>query len=334
MAFNAQKFQRTLIYETASPAKSIQMHVGELRRIDLEHEKIERFWRNLGIAGVLVSIALLIGTIIASEARSGFTTVLVVLLVLAIIASVAFFIVKAIYGRLNYENRRYELLSQVLNLLGKDMAPDAIVDVKLDLNKPNQKSKYQRKGKVGDWTVKYYVDPWFQLHGKFLDGAGFTLVITELFQARSKWKTNARGKTKHKTKTKSATQAALTIKVKPKRYPHLETLSSDVAGAIQLPDWVALKGVQSTATTFSLKVGAKCEWDTQRSNQAVSSRNGTQMVAMMFLSVYQVLNLAKAMAKGGGGSAPAASASPASVPPSPSVPSGGNAPKNDPFAFG
>jgi hypothetical protein len=331
MAFNAQKFRSTLVYETTSPVKSIQMHVGELRRIDLEHEKVERFWRNLGIAGVALSIALMIGAIISSEWKSGFAVVLGVLLVLSIIATVVFFVVMAVYGRLNYENRRYELLSQVINLLGKDMAPDAIVDVKLDLKKPDHKSKFQRKGQVGEWSVKYYVDPWLQLHAKLLDGAAFTLVVTELFQARSKWKRNPRGKMKHKSKTKTATQASLTVKVKPRKYPLLESLSADVAGAVQLPEWVELKGIQSTATTLSLKVGAKCEWDIKRSSGPSSGRDGTQMVAMMFLSIYQVLNLAKAMAKGSAGGSGAAAGSP---PPTPGTSATGNAPKKDPFAFG
>ena len=156
--------------------------------------------------------------------------------------------------------------------------------------------------------MKYYEDPWLHLRGRLLDGTTYDLTVIERFQVRSRWKRGRSGKMKHKTKTKSATVVVLRLKPKAAKHAYLQRLASDARNAVQLPGWVQLRDLGVADGLLVLKVGTKTVWSVPDHPNKPSKRgqapktevphNGQQMTAMMFLSLYQVLNLSRAISKG------------------------------------
>lgn len=103
---------------------------------------------------------------------------------------------------------------------------------------------------------------------------------------------------KHKTKTKTASEFALRLKPKAKRYQHLTDIGRDVRSVVQLPPSVDLKGITVQDGGLVLKVKCKRPWTEGEKGRQNSS--GSRIVAMMFLSLYQVLNLSRRMTKKAG----------------------------------
>lgn len=191
-------------------------------------------------------------------------------------------------GQTDFEDRRYELLGRLTGLIRVDMNPDAAFNVQLDLNDVNAKNKFVRKGKAGLWNVKYYEDSWLNLGGQLADGTKFTITFTEKHQDRSRTKRSASGKLKHKSKTKSACQAVVTLKAKDKRYPNTGQLGPQARGAVQLPRGVQVKDLSAQDNVLTLKTASKSSWTVD---------SGTALLSQMLLSLYQVLNLSKAIDK-------------------------------------
>ncbi|MCZ7648689.1 MAG: hypothetical protein M5U26_26105 [Planctomycetota bacterium] len=231
MPLNLDAFKSSLIYQTADTVNSIRLDVAELRKLDKYKESKQAKWTWLGCMGLLAVFITGIGSI--------FLPLLLPLLAVAGVVTVVSFVIRSIHKRLNYENRRYELLDKVLGLIGKDAAKDEKLDVRLDLRPAEHKDKFVRQGQVGVWKVKYYEDPWLELEGRLLDGTRFRLTMIEKCQARSCWKRGRSGKSKYKSKKKSAAESALLLRFKPGRYAAMERIGSELAGAVQLPPaWI------------------------------------------------------------------------------------------------
>lgn len=191
-------------------------------------------------------------------------------------------------GRTDFEDRRYQLLGRMARLLGADIDPDTPINVQLDLDKVNGRSKLVNEGKAGVWNVKFYEDPWLNLQGQLMDGTRFTVCLTEKHQDRSRTKRSASGKLKHKSKTKSAVQAVVSLKPKEKRYPNAGALGAQARGAVQLPHGVELKDLSTRENVLTLKTASKAGW---------SVDSGSQLLSQMLLSLYQVLNLSRQIDK-------------------------------------
>lgn len=188
----------------------------------------------------------------------------------------------------DFEDRRYQLLDRMTRLIGVDMAPNAVLDLTLNLERVDSKHKLVTKGKAGIWNVDYYEDPWLKLRGQLQDGTRFTLEFTEKYQYRHRKKRSASGKIKHKSKTKSATQAVVSLKSKEKRYPDAGQLGKQARGALQLPQATQVKELSSQDNILTLKTARKGDWSVDSSTNLLSS---------MLLSLYQVLNLSKKISK-------------------------------------
>ncbi len=287
---------RTLIYENRATIANVLAYIGELQQLDKVSEKRAKRWGCAALSAIPLAIfGVFIGAITSGRDvpvfMFGIWGVAAVLLIVGLILWLS-------NRRYNLEDRRYLLTGKVLELLAKDSAADALVDVKMDLRKPGHASKFTRQGKVRDWKVKYFEDTWLQLRGRLLDGTSYQLIVLEKFQARSKWTRSRSGKSKHKSKTKSATDVALRLKPKTNKYAQLTTLSHDAAAAVQLPPWVTLKALQVSDGTLLLKAGTKLPWDIPSEKMKLQGQgNGVDMIAMMFVSLYQVLNLSRIITK-------------------------------------
>jgi hypothetical protein len=297
MAAEFEQFKRTLVYRRKAPIDVILDDVVSIRALDQTSEVRQHAWTAVGCLGLVATIAT--GVLIASNPMN--PRVLYILPAALLILMVAGFVLGARHKRTNVENRRYQLLSRVLELLKRDCPHAAEVVVALDLRRPDIKEKYVRKGKSGSWDVKYYTDRWMNVQGRLLDGTAFRLALIDKHQARSRWATGRSGKMKHKSKSKSATEAALLLKAKARRYPRLNELSGQARSAVKLPEWAVLKAFaiksDPDAHRLALSAATKTKWDVAEPGKSEQPSSGVRLVAMMFLSLYQVLNLARTAEK-------------------------------------
>jgi len=190
----------------------------------------------------------------------------------------------------DYDNHRFELADRLLGLLGSDMAPDSPVHLRMDLSKTDAKTKFVGESTAGRWKVKQFQDPWLGLGGRLLDGTRFRIGVTDHHQNRSCWKTSRSGKRKHKTKTKAGVEVRVDLKVKEARYPGLGSLAEDPGAAVQLPEWALVKGIDVADGSLSIRAAAK-------GGVTAADFDTDQLVANMLLSLYQVLNLTRAVKK-------------------------------------
>lgn len=292
MSIDNAAFEKTFVYRHTGTIAEISADLLSLRQFDARHERLMKCW-GVGI-GACVLLAMLTsfasGTIGVPTAK--------VLLGLCLAGFVLSIVQTVRHGRSNLANRRYELAAEVLRLLEKDSPKDATVELQLDLQNPHHASKKQREGKVGPWQVKYFVDPWLKLQGRFLDGTAYRLIGTEKYQARKKRYRGRSGKWKSKSKSKSATQITLSLKPSAKRYSGIEQLSGDVAKSVQLPDWSHSKSVGVANGRLHLTAATTANWKGQLPQpNSPDEVSGPHLVAMMFLSLYQALNQARTSRK-------------------------------------
>ena len=282
---NEAKFLWSLVYQHSGQPGQVFADVDDLRALDKTFEAKGKMWFILSSVFTLLCLAGVILSIVLEGHPIGLA-----LAGFAFVVAVPCVVMRLKLGKLNTEDRRYELLEGLLQLLQTDMAPESRMRVQLVLSRPNVKKKFSHNGESGAWTVKYYTDTWLKLEGRFLDGTAFLVEVVERFQERSRWATSRSGKKKRKTKTKSATVFRLRLKPKAKRYQHLSEIGANAQGALQLPEAVQTKGLQVEDGGLSVKVQSKADWQ---------AGEGKQVVAMMFISLYQILNLSRAITKPG-----------------------------------
>ncbi|MBM83491.1 MAG: hypothetical protein CMJ78_23275 [Planctomycetaceae bacterium] len=297
--------KKNLVYEANASTAAIKSDISLLREFDSGQEALVSKWGKIGgysafmiFGGVFVGFGIGFGLGIDPDREAGafgwcILTPPFIAFVLAITALVKWQSAK----RMDMDNRRYEAVDRLLTLLQTDMASEATVSVKIDLGPHNAHSKYARRGKVNDWSVKYYVDPWLTINGRFVDGTKFTVSMIEKQQDRSKWKTNARGKTKHKSKTKRQSEAIVALKFKSEKYSHVDKIAGKLSGALQLPDWADVKSIDATEESLSLRTSMRRPWGTIASKRKRPDRDAVELLSMMFLSLYQGLNLSRMIDK-------------------------------------
>ena len=281
------KFKRTLLYQRHVPVDSVLADIKLLRQLDLDKEKKIRVWST--VAWIGVGVLVVGGVCFVLEMKAIATALLVVGLLLAIIGFVAY----RIHGRLNLDDRRYEVVAGLLALLSKDMSDDSIVNVKLDFRPHNHRAKFVHRGKVGPWKAAFYVDKWLDVRGSLMDGTKYSVTMIEKQQDRSRTKVNARGKVKRKRKTKNSSEAIVGLKIKEKRYPNAHQSYGRIRNLIKLPPWVELKAIQADGDRLTLRATTKSTWDVAGPGKKRLSRDGVNWMAMMFLSLYRALNVSK-----------------------------------------
>lgn len=288
--------KKTLYYQATATPTDMLRHVNLLRETDMEAET-QQGW-GCGIAAVGAAIGLL--SFVVGIITESLGALNVAGIGIGVVACIGGLIYRSVAGKLNLVDRRYELLAATVDMLRRDMPQDGTLNAKVGFRSPTDGQFLKEKGKIGPWDVSFYEDPWFSLQGRLLDGTSFLLELTELTQQRGRWKRSRSGKSKYKSKTKSAFTANLRLKAKPEKYPNLESFSTQLPATVALPDWCTMKQGAVTANSLQLKIGAKPPepWDVPKEtgmtkkNKAIRF-NGAQAIAMMFLSLYRILNLCK-----------------------------------------
>lgn len=277
-------FRKNLTYVTKEVPAQILQDLQEITTLDRMAERKQARYRNL-----LIGFAIGAFVILLIPAAGLFIALLLA------IAAVVFAVMMVREGRLNVMNYRYEITQKILEMLLRDVSLTEPLDLTLILSKPDHKTKQvdtiphpRRSG----WKIDRFQDPWLQIQGSFLDGTDFLLKATEFYQTQYGWKRSSSGKSKYKSKSKSKSLVFdLTLDYSNKRSGAMQMLKNEAIGALQLPDQVKVKRLETTEKDIRL-VAKMPPWIEPQQADTLY-----QAIAMMFLSLYQVLNLAKVLSK-------------------------------------
>ena len=291
-AFDETEFKRSLCYKVCNSAESVLTDMAYIRQFDDEQKKKGRLWSGVGTTGA-VAIAIGVLCIGVTEYFVAGVSVGALGLLMAIVG----FSLWAIHGRLDLDDRRYDIVSGLLTLLSKDMAADAPVTVAVDFRPNNHADKLLRSEKVTVWRINFFVDRWLEIGGHFIDGTKYSVTVIEKQQDRHRKKRRPSGKIKHKYKTKNASEAIVRLKIKQKRYPQAQALYGKVNETVQLPPWVELKSFKAEGDLLTLRTTTRTRWDARGPNENIGNYDGVNWMAMMFLSLYRLLNDSKRFTK-------------------------------------
>ncbi|GAB4569549.1 MAG: hypothetical protein Tsb0020_23770 [Haliangiales bacterium] len=286
MAVDTREFARTLTYaRQAGPAEVLE-DLQTLREIDAHSESKVALWGTVKTACVVAAIAavalgLMVHVASGLGAAIGFA-------VGALVAQQR----RRVHARLDIENRRYEMTQNVVRLLAADMAPDAGLAVHIDFGAADALHKRSDSETVGEWDVERFRDPWLSLAGRFVDGTRYRVRFSHELQKRSRWKRSASGKRKYKSKRKSKNVAAIELRPKASKYPHLPSLARALDETVQLPEYAELAHAELDGDRITLKALVRDGW-------REDGLRASHVIAMMLLSGYQVLNAAKAIGRRG-----------------------------------
>jgi hypothetical protein len=284
MAVELSSLRKNLIYQNTAAIAQVVNDLDEIAALDLVAEKQQARYRNLLIC---FGIAAFVSVFIPGAG-------IILCPILAIVAAI-FGILMARKGRLNVANYRYGVAKKVLEMLARDVNETEPISFTLVLSKPTQKEKQTHTAPHPyrpNWKIDFFQDTWLQVQSRFLDGNKFLLTATEVAQTQYGWKRSSSGKSKYKSKTKSKRlELNLEMDYSAKRYGAVPILRDEAKGAVQLPPEVVLKRLDIDEKDIHLRVKMP-PW-----TQPEQIEHFYQAIAMMFLSVYQVLNLARVISK-------------------------------------
>jgi hypothetical protein len=295
MPINLETFRQYLTYEVNAPVDRIWQDIDEIATFDREAEaKESQFTKLLTI----FIIAAVLGFILIFVTLTVGIPILIILgfslFIFCLIAAIVVGLKRQFYSQINLQNYRYELLKNILEMCQRDMEKDASVNARLVLSKPTEKNKvfqtiphpYQ-----SGFKVDLCRDEWLKVKGEFLDRSRFFLTATELAQTKYGWKRSRSGKSKYKSKSKSrGLEINLTLDYPLRKYGAIKVLKDEAMAAIKLPSLTQVKRLRLTDKSIDLtvKMPASTDWRTE---------NIYQTITMMFLSIYQILNLARLLSK-------------------------------------
>ena len=280
-----EAFEQTLCYTTTASVKRIRQDLKALSQLDLISEKKERRWKILRtIFLVPLGISAFFGFVTADE--FGW----IVLVPIAVFATLALLChrKKVAHGRLNLDNRRYQLVDQLLGFLSRDMASDALVELTIDFHSYNADERYREAPKNKRSTTESFSVPWLAMKGRFVDQTRFRLSATQ------KVKRKERRKRKY-TKVKEAfrEKVALTLLPDPTSYPNFSQVESLLSQAQVHPD-IELTGRQIATDRIVLGASSgvhkRIKGRSATTNQDADQKVGdVHTMLSLFLAAYDCL---------------------------------------------
>lgn len=300
MPIKVNQLRETLLYTTQSPLVNIlddlqQIteidHVAEIRQKEYGQKALFYF---LGLLFTLFLAAILLS-------QNTLFSILLLLIILLVVISIGLIIAwiyalveRSKFKRLNFHNYRYDLTKQLLQMLSRDMDEASIFDLKLSFRPleyhENKTGTHPHPYKPG-WKIDNYRDEWLGIQGQFLDKTRFHLSLTELFKKQYGWKRGSSGKQKYKTKN---SHLGLDINLKltytQRRYGAVKLLQNEVNNAVQLHPSSTLRLIKITDKAIYINVRIPRQFDEDKNVLYAT-------ITSMFLSCYQVLNLAKMLSK-------------------------------------
>lgn len=294
MTVDLTQLKQSLLYQTTAPIPQVVTDLKQVMAFDQQIEQTQRRWTMAMTACIVGALGVFILGMILVD-NSAIAPLLFILLVPLILGAIITGWQRSKYVNINIPNYRYRVVPKLLAMMMRDMEKPGTVRIHLGLSPPIRSEKCtfsgphpQRQG----WKLERFQDVWLTLEGQFLDNTRFGLTCTDVWVRQSGWKRGRSGKNKHKTKTKpKGFLLELTLTAPRKKYGALPVLSQEATGAVQLPPNCTLKGLKVTDNRLSLEVKAALF----ATDAAVLSEELYKITTMMFLSLYQVLNLARVL---------------------------------------
>ncbi len=311
MAVDLNRFQKNLVYRRTATIESLLVDINKIAKTAKTGKTV-----NLDKTGTIVDekpwyfkvlLAIAIGAISAALLLLSLPLALVFfvkLLPLVLIGTVIYYACphlsklgadqNQVYGEVKVPYYRYLTLKKVLYLLRRDLEEDANVDVRLAIDPVIDKRKCYQSDRRQDWQIDCFWDDWLMIQGQFIDGTQFVLSGAEIAVAQYGLKRSRSGKKKYKMKAKGkGLEIGLSLSFPRRKYGAISLLKHEAAAAIKLPDLVQLKTFQMKGNRMYLRVKTPSESAPSKTN--IDSLYAT--IVMMFLSLYQILNLARVLSK-------------------------------------
>lgn len=284
MPLDRDAFLESLVYSETGSAVQVERDVATLRGLDLRAEGVQRRWA-LAVGGFLLAgVAAL-----AFANESAWTPVSAIPLAAAVFGALVSFRIVHSAERVDTENRRYELLGKLVGLTRIDMAPDAELSVQLDLRPALHPDKRARTEEVGPWSVETYEDMWLQLRGQLLDGTRFTVLVEERRRQRVR-RAEGPGNAEVSGPLK---EARFLVELQPHARSHrdLAALGNGAEQAVRLPAFAQLAGLQIEDDVLRLEATTTDAWTAAGPTEVEGAEPAIELLATMFLSLYQVVRL-------------------------------------------
>jgi hypothetical protein len=287
MPINATSFRKTLTYAATEAVAQIFQDLDEIVKI----EKKIKSQQYLTLIVVLISGTAVYASSVLIRTNPSLGGILLLSSSVALILGGILFVK---FSPLNIPSYRYDLIKALLSLVSRDSKENATFNIHLVFSSPTAKNKQISSGNHPNrrgWKFQLFQNRWCNLEGELLDGNRFQLTISEFYRIASGW--NRRGTRwtyKNKTKSKGA-EIILKVNSSPRQYGAVKVLREEAKGAIKLPPGVEIKGLKMTDNAILLNVKVPSDSDA-KSQEALY-----KIITMMFLSLYQILNLAKMLTK-------------------------------------
>ncbi|MCG6137785.1 MAG: hypothetical protein MET45_24645 [Nostoc sp. LLA-1] len=293
MPIELQQFRKNLTYEVKSPLTIITTDLNDLValsqlaeiRKNKHGKKAIYYFVGAAVLGVL---SLIVSSL----------SILSLLLKLGCIglaiAWVYSLVMMSKFARLNILNYRYNVTKQILDMLARDL--DEMADFYLKLSFQNDETNENKINTIPHpyrtgWKIDIYQNQWLNIQGIFLDKTRFKLTTMGLTKKQYGWKRGRSGKSKYKSKVKSVgLDINLSLTYPQRRYGAVKILKNEIRDAIKLPYVAVMRNLKITDKAMHLMVRIP-------PNQSEIQEDIYQTIVAMFLSLYQILNLAKMLSQ-------------------------------------
>ena len=287
-------FRKHRRYAQTAGLGEVGAELHDLRALDLEAERAQ--WSYALGVGAWLGLAVVA---LAAAAHAGYPSWAFAVVGGCLLAGASCFVVAERATHMDVENRRYDLVERILTLLAIDLGPEAEVSIRLELEDPRGADKRVGDDADGDWRVERYEDPWLELRGRLLDETAFVLRIDALPEERSRQETTPQGETLTKRVWEEETRLVLELQPPLRRYDRLEAVARVAEAAVRLPEHARLEALSLEPEALRLEVRTRAAWTAAPPNEPdVSEAPGTELVAMMFLSLYHMLHLSERVTAG------------------------------------
>ncbi|MDM9384400.1 hypothetical protein QUB80_27390 [Chlorogloeopsis sp. ULAP01] len=299
MTIQSHQFREKLTYDQTDSVTIILTDLQKISETIIAAKAKQDNYNQKGtyyILGFIVAItlAMLLPNMFNISAVNIIINLLIISSIYLLCTSIYVFFKANEYKKLSKNNYRIQLTQQGLQMFARDM--DIMTKVEVYLNLKNLEEKENKFSTVShpykpNWKIDNYQLRWLKIKGEFLDKTHFDLTATQLSKTQYGWKRSRSGKSKYKSKTKPlGLDIGVTLIYPQYRYGAVKILKEEINGALKLPYFAQLKALKLTDKAIRLVV---------RVSPEMVDKPGElyKTITMIFLSLYQVLNLAKILSK-------------------------------------
>lgn len=314
MAFSLESFLNTSIYEQSASVPSLITDLEDIAKIDnkwkikiAKNDKKIINYSGAFFGAVFLFIFAIILMIVSSSVFITLLGIILLLLAIGIGVTAIFALIKTSdithkdlssyrheFTYKNLPSYRNELTKNLIHMLNRDIDNTTNIDLHLSLQHiERDEFKIARESHPSkpEWNIDFYQHEWLKIGGIFRDKSRFYLSINESSKKKSGNQRSKSGKIKFKSKIKANSSLInLSLHFPRKKYGAIQVLKEEASNAIKLPDFCRLKNLKVSDKTINFVV--RLSPDVVKNPEDIY-----KAISMMFLSIYQILNLAQVLSK-------------------------------------